>query len=389
MSLPSDPRPISQQDQAQAIQHSLSVYRRIALVFLVLTAIVVGLVLYVVLARAKVVVLSRQDDIESDFIIDIAREPGPGEVRGDVLEVTDVATKTFPSTLSGDVDGHAQGRVRIASTLSRSQTLVATTRLLTSEGALYRISESVVVPANGSVETDAYADAIGAAGETTDATFTIPGLNPSTQAFFTVTTVAPFTGGKRSVQAVTQEDVDKAAAVLVEELRPTLEAKLDGMAQEKGLAAGKRTIQIDVLSSAPSAKPGSEVREFGMTVEVRATGVYFDEAQFAAQVETRLRDLIGFDQALRSAEEDPTQRTIEKRDLVSGRANVRVKARGVAILSAEAPALDPAKLTGISADAAEAYLEGIEGVSSASVALSPFWASRMPTVADHITVEVR
>jgi hypothetical protein len=385
-----DPRPHTPQE-TQAVQHSLAVYRRIAVAFLLLTMLVIGLVLYVVLARAKVVVLSRQDDIQSDFIIDIAREPGPGEVHGDVLETSDVLTRSFPATASAEMEGRAEGRVRITSSLSRPQALVATTRLLTPGDVLYRISENVIVPANGSVEVGAYADVPGKAGETAHATFTIPGLNPSTRELFAVESVTPFTGGLRTVQAVTQEDVDKAAAVLVEELRPALEAKLDAMAAAKGLptVGDGRTVQVTVLSATPSAKPGSEVKEFSMTVEARATGLYFDNAQFAKQVESRLRDLIGFDQSLLSATEDASQRSVEKRDLVSGRANVRVKARGIAILSAEAPALDPEKLVGISTDAAEAYLESVEGVSSASVSTTPFWSGRMPTVADHITVEVR
>lgn len=386
-----DQRLQPQDPAAQAVQHSLAVYRRIAVAFLVLTAIVVGLVLYVVFARAKVVVLSVQEDIESDFLIDIARDPGPGEVRGDVIEVTDTAKRTFPAASTATVDDRATGTVRITSTLSRAQTLVATTRLQTPAGVLYRINDTVTVPANGSVEVAAYADVPGKAGETNDATFVIPGLNPSSQPFFMVTIVTPFTGGERQVQAVTRDDIDKAVAALKEELTPKLEAALDALVQERGLATegSARTVQIEVVTQTASAKIGSEVEEFTMTVDARAIGTYFDEAQFMEQVRSRLRDLIGFDQALLSATEEAGSRSIEKRDIASGRANVRVKARGIAILSEDAPALDPEKLTGISTDAAEAYLEGVEGVASASVTTSPFWSNRMPTVADHISLEVR
>jgi hypothetical protein len=59
------------------------------------------------------------------------------------------------------------------------------------------------------------------------------------------------------------------------------------------------------------------------------------------------------------------------------------------MLSAELPALEKSKLTGVTVDAAKTYLEHLDGVSSVSVRVSPVWARRLPTIADHITVEVR
>ena len=81
--------------------------------------------------------------------------------------------------------------------------------------------------------------------------------------------------------------------------------------------------------------------------------------------------------------------TVEKTDPASGRANLRVLAKGLSIMSLEAPALDPAKLAGVTVEAARGYLEKIDGVASASVKVSPFWAGRLPNIAEHIKVEVR
>jgi len=80
---------------------------------------------------------------------------------------------------------------------------------------------------------------------------------------------------------------------------------------------------------------------------------------------------------------------LEKSDLIGKRANVRVAARGSSVLSVEAAGLDPEKLVGVTSDAAVEYLETLDGVSSASIKLKPFWARRLPNTADHILVEVR
>ncbi|MFA6604219.1 MAG: hypothetical protein WCT10_05305, partial [Patescibacteria group bacterium] len=157
-------QPVPDQQAAIAAAH-VNLYRRIATVFVVLTIGTIGLALYVIFARATVVILSRQEPVKSEFIVDVAREPAPGDVAGDVLEATETLTQSFPSTSLVKMDAHATAFVRISSSLGRAQTLVATTRLLTPAGVLFRIKKTVLVPAQGSVEVEAYADAAGLGGE--------------------------------------------------------------------------------------------------------------------------------------------------------------------------------------------------------------------------------
>ena len=108
-----------------APQPSIALYRRIATVFLVLTAAVVGLVAYVVLSRATVVVLSKQEEAKADFVLDVAGKATAGEVPGVVAQESDTLTQKFPSTSVVKVDAPSTGRVKITSSLFRSQTLVA------------------------------------------------------------------------------------------------------------------------------------------------------------------------------------------------------------------------------------------------------------------------
>lgn len=370
-------------------QHSLVAYRRIAILFLLLTAGVVALVFYVVFTKAYVIVMSEQEDVESEFIIDIARDPASGEVLGDVLEVTDSLTQVFPATSIEEVEAPSEGEVRITSTLSRDQTLVATTRLLTPDEELFRIDRTVIVPAFGSVEVGVYADEPGGAGDIGHTMFTIPGLNPNTRKHFEVETVEPLAGGVRKVKAVTSGNIGSAVAVLEEKLAADLADRLGQQAEEKGLSLGGQSVLTEITEQDTDVPAGSEADEFELTVTVRATGVFYDEECLAGQVRSRLRDLIAYDQALSDVEEDTAAREIEKRDLVTGRVNMRVRATGTAILSVDAPPLDPEKLMGVSVEAAIQYLEKLEGVSSASIDISPFWSNRMPDIADHITIEVR
>ena len=111
-------------------QHkSQSSIKKFGAAFFVCTVIMFALVWAVVFAKAKVVILSRPEETTATLAINIARNPIEGEVRGDVFVLEDTYTQTFPAA-QGTVNmaGKAQGKVRIESTLTRPQVLIATTR---------------------------------------------------------------------------------------------------------------------------------------------------------------------------------------------------------------------------------------------------------------------
>jgi len=367
----------------------VALFRRIATLFLALTLGTIALVLYVVLSRATVVVLSRQDEVTLDTVIDVSRQPIAGEISGEVIELTDELTQKFPSTSVVKVDVPATGRVAVKSTLPRAQTLVATTRLAAADGRLFRIKKTVVVPASGSVEVDVFADQVGAGGEIGDASFTIPGLLPENRKYFTVATVSPIGGGVKDVRMVTKEDVASAAEVVKDKLTRDLTDRLMLKAKEGGTASSGAIISAEILNQLTDEPIGSEAAEFSLTMKLKLSGVFYDNAAFQKVVTAKLKELVPFDRRFQRVEDQATKVTVEKTDPASGEANLRVAAAGLSILSPEAAALDPAKLTGVTVDAARGYLEKIEGVSSASVKVSPFWASRLPNIVDHIRVEVR
>ncbi len=370
-------------------QRSVSVYRRIAATFLALTAGVVALVAYIVFARAEVVVMSNQEEVSANFIVDVARKPVDNEVKGDVFEATETFTQTFPSASVVTVETHAEGKVKISSTLFRPQTLVATTRLLTPEGDLFRIKKTVVVPANGSVEVDAFADDSTQTGDFGALSFTIPGLNPDTRRHFTVETVGPMLAAKKDIRMVTKTDIESAGEVLTEKLTASLTENLRAKAKEAGAPTDGELITIEKTAQVTDVPVGSEAPEFSVTVTLRATGAFYDRAAFDARVRSSLVERIPVERDLARVDDASVTREVEKKDLVAGRVNVQVVAKGMSVMSAKAPALDPAKLTNITTESAKQYLERLEGVSSASVRARPFWTHRMPNVASHITIEVR
>ena len=102
---------------------------------------------------------------------------------------------------------------------SISQPLVATTRLLTADGILFRMKKGATVPANGTVEVDVYADKSGKASEIGPSKFTIPGLNEARQKVVWAESIKPMVGGVRQFGVIGSEDIKEAEGEMLAELK--------------------------------------------------------------------------------------------------------------------------------------------------------------------------
>ena len=354
-----------------------------------MTLAVAALVFYVVWSRATVIVLSLQEEIRTEFIADIAQDPSGGELAGAVLEKTESLSRVFPTATVSKAETHAEGRVKIISNLASPQTLVATTRLMTTDDILFRIKDQVIVPAYGSIEVDVFSDGIGEENNIGEAIFVIPGLNTVLREKFIVETVTPISGGVEDIRMVTKADFEIAVTQLKEELYKTLESDLRQKALATGAPISGEVIEFMVLHKESDPEVGTRADEFNVSIRLRADGVFFDQTQLNHLSEIRIKEIVPFGNRLLRLEEGATEITVDKNDLTSGRANLRVSVMGNSVLSEDAPSLNSSKIVGVTVEAAISYLEQVSGVASASVKISPFWSNRLPTVADNIKVEVR
>jgi hypothetical protein len=367
----------------------LALYRRLAAIFIVLTLVVLGFAGVIVFSRASVVILVKQESVKTEFILEVAPEPADGELRGGIVQEDAVLERQFNSSTAATAIVAATGRVSITSKLSRPQALVATTRLITDDGKLYRLRDNVTVPAQGSVEADIYADVSGPEMEAASAIFTIPGLSPELRRLFTVETVTPISGSQKAMRIITRTDVENATASLKEEIEQSLIGRLREVASEKGLPIDGEVASFDTLPVDVNPVVGTESPTFVLKLKVSGTGIYYDKEQLQKLTGVRIREMTAFDRRLVRLEDKETQIKVEKLDLPSGSASVRVVAVGLTALSADSPTLDTVKLVGITTAAAEEYLKGLPGVAAASVKIRPFWYPRLPNIADNIRIEVR
>src|SRR5680860_606689 len=178
----------------------LHVYRRIATTFIAITIVLVFVIFYFTLTYAFVSIKPNPQEASYDYNITVTEDESKADLEKGVFAGTIInqevqAERVFASTGQRSVVSEATGRVVISSTHSRAQPLVRTTRLLTSDNVLFRISESVVVPPGESVEVDVYQDdPEEPVSVKADDKFTIPGLNIDLQEIIYAEALSDFTG---------------------------------------------------------------------------------------------------------------------------------------------------------------------------------------------------
>lgn len=124
-----------------------------------------------------------------------------GDLPYALVTVDKTVSANVPAESTETVNDPAQGTITIYNTQSSAQTLIKNTRFQSPDGLIFRIQDSVTIPAGtvsspGSVKATVYADTGGDQYNIGPTTFTVPGLK-GTAAYTQVTAKSTdaFTGG--------------------------------------------------------------------------------------------------------------------------------------------------------------------------------------------------
>ncbi len=367
---------------------SLNMYRRIAVGFVVAVALMLGAVLFVSSVSATIRVTPVKTTLKAEFLADVVKTPTKDtEVRGAVVSATVGKSGSYAPSGQGtkQVEAKSAGTVVIHNTSQKVQPLVATTRLLTADGVLFRIDKDVSVPAGGSVETGAHADVVGATGDIPPTRFTIPGLSESLQKLIYADSAAAFTGGVSTISVVSQQDIDQSALTLRNELEEQVKTALRAQASE---TFSGEAYSFEILDQTSDVQAGTEAGAITLTMSIKGTAVFFDKDALKGTAARKLYSELRPGQEFGTLNTDAVQASVDKADPATGLANVHVYLDGEASVSAASKSLEPGRFAGLSATDVKSLLvkEGI--ATDVSVSFTPFWVTRVPQLKDHVNVEI-
>lgn len=270
--------------------------KRAFLFFLLLCVLVLGgVAAYVLIPSAKVMITVENQKTKIDVPISGKFESQESELDSGIipfkiLERDESVTLEFPSSgSSSGINGQkAKGKVVISNEYSKEpQQLVATTRLRSEDGKVFRITKDVVVPgmssvsgtdSPGVVEVEVAADQAGAEYNIEATSFKIPGFEGGPKYDkFSAKSSSAMTGGASdgsSLKAVSEQDIANAKKEVEGIIKDKIKEKVISESDQADVILDE-AMEIAVLKSSAEAKIGEVRDNFNYTVKVHFKSVVF------------------------------------------------------------------------------------------------------------------
>jgi len=377
-------------------------YRRIVVGFVALAGVLVILACYFFLSRAEITITVAKEPVNADFILDLKEQvaenpagpsvavPGAATIEGKITETTVSGTKEYPATGKKTVQGEVGGTVTIFNNYNKDQTLVATTRLLSPEGLLYRLEKRVSVPAGGKVENIlVYADpASEAAAKLGPTKFIIPGLWAGLQDKIYAQSFSPMHGGEQEVNFVTQGDLDNAYDDLTKTFSQQVLDSLRAEMKAAGEVFGKVVIK-EINEKRSDLVAGETGDKFTITLKMKVVGVAFYRRDLEKVALDQLKAKVSEGKELLNVDYNNLTFLVEKYDIKSGEANLMIHLAGEMALKSDSPIFAKDKFTGLSKEKIIQYLSLYPEVERITIKLFPFWVKQVPETKSNVKIIIQ
>lgn len=363
---------------------SVKFYRTIAFSFIFITIIILAVVIFMTSKKVTVTIFAKEDTKTVDLTVKVAKDKADGVLAG-MVDTADFAftQKYYPSGYK-TVEGVATGEVVVYNKTTAPQILVKTTRLLTSSGVLFRLTNQITVPANGQVNAEVYADKAGKDFEIGPSQFTIPGLTVDKQKFIYAESKGSMAGGVRKVGAVTESDLQAAKKDYEEKVKQAYLDKLGELSGDIRVA-----VQVASVSSVADKKVGDEVSEFNLTGSSTVAVVQYNGKDLNELATKELVGKVGAGAEKITSSSAGAKVAIVTYDKTAGTAELTVTQTVAATLDANGDKLSAQYFMGKNKDEIERYVLGLDHVSGVEVKFRPVWINKAPSVPDNIKVVVK
>ena len=368
----------------------VSYYRRALWRYLGLVLILLIAVSYFSLSRLDVVVYADKEAVEDSLnFYAYSSEAQVGvdrAVKASINKIELELNEVFPATGQKNLGGEIIGRVNIVNNYSKNQPLVATTRLLSSDDKLFRIKDTINVPAGASVEVDIYTDSISAEMAIEPTTFTIPGLWAGLQDKIYAESYEKFELKQDVRKFVTQNDIDNAIKLSNQEIIKEAEARvaaLSNSSQKNILSIDRDSIKVEL-----SHKLGDETDSFELNIKSVVNIISLSNNDVIDLIDQKL-SILEVSQGKSEVVFDSLDYELINFNSARSLAELSVDFLVRSAFRGEEGVISTRHLVNLSEKQIKAYLDGIDGLKSYDLFFRPSFIKRSPIILDRINISYK
>jgi hypothetical protein len=370
---------------------SSRLYSRISLSFVILSLLCLGVVVYATYMRLEITVVPKVKNVEAKTNFTVFDRPEDyevpagttlGLVRAMDIEYTQAAAASGKKVTGAEV----AGTVQLVNNYTKDQPLVATTRLLTPNNQLLRLTESVVVPAGGSISAPVYAETADPSFTLANTRLTIPGLWAGLQdKIYGEAKVGSVTYKEKAEFSITQTDIDQAMTrgkeALIEKAKTDIETAYASYDQ--------KLYQLDEASlvTTVDGEVGELRNDLSVTLSGSITVVAFNKANISGLLGTALTAAGSPDDGLGDSS-NPVFSIISA-DVSQNVADVQVETSGTTIATSGESIINPKKIIGLRRNQLEAYIQSLPEVESYELKFRPAFWQWSPYIANKISISLK
>lgn len=356
-----------------------------------------GLFATVALGGAEVTVYPKHREVSVSATFTGTLKPGPNDLGYELLSLAEEGEKRVTATGQEKVTTKATGKITVYNSYSTApQRLIKNTRFESTDGFIFRVSESIVVPGYkkktdggiepGSIQATVFADGTGDTYNLSATRFTIPGLKGSEQ-FDKVYAESKetFTGGFDGMKyIINEQELATAKQALHQELRDTLLKKLE-TTKPNGYVFYEPSITF-AYNTLPATDAGPQT--VVIKEQARLLAPLFKMDSFATRIAKQT--VPGYtNEAVRVI--DPSTLTFSytssSTDDISTKDSLDFTLNGKATL---VWVFDSEKLRndfkGVGKTALPTVISAYPGIEKAEVKIKPFWKTSFPTDVSEIRI---
>lgn len=364
------------------------VYIRIVTFFLILTILAIFIVLHFALAKVTIKVESSTENIDKNILVEMVPE-NSGEISDEKILGKIINTEF---ELSAEVESSRQmvpsekagGYVTIYNNYSKDQVLIATTRLLTPDEKLFRITDRVEIPIGGQARVWAEADEAGEEFITGPTKFIIPGLWEGVQEYIYAETDTGMTMETQPQYVVTQENIDEVKSKLLAQAKIQALEKINEPLQDN-LKINEDRLLIET-ETIESSQVDSRSEKTTLSQKIKAYGLIFTEEDLVDVGKQKFTKELESNQSLVEFLDDQLDYQIIETNLETGKAVIEIKVAAKVSSNKHFWEIDKEDLFGLTEQQIREKLQNMN-VENAEIKFFPTWLKNAPSMKDHIIIE--